>query len=64
MVWYFKHRDKFTFTFTLTLQDEVTWIYRKLHNEEIYDSYPSTNILRVIKSGRLRQYEHIKHIGN
>ena len=30
--------------------DEVTEKWRKLHNEELNDLYPSPNIVRVIKS--------------
>jgi len=31
-------------------RDEVTWEWRKLHNEERNDPYCSPNIFRVIKS--------------
>ena len=30
-------------------RDEVTWEWRKLHNEELNDLYCSPNIARVIK---------------
>jgi len=30
--------------------DELTGEWRRLHNEENYDTFPSTNIIRVIKS--------------
>jgi len=33
---------------------EVTAEWRKLHNEEFNDLYPSSNIVRVIKSRRMR----------
>jgi hypothetical protein len=33
-------------------RDEVTREWRRLHNEELYDLYSSTNIIRVIKSER------------
>ena len=35
-------------------RDEVTWEWRKLHNEELNDRYSSSNIFRVIKSRRMR----------
>ena len=34
--------------------DEVTGKWRKLHNKELNDLYSSPNIVRVIKSRRLR----------
>jgi len=35
-------------------RDEITGKWRKLHNEELNDMYCSPNIVRVIKSGKLR----------
>ena len=35
-------------------RDEVTGKWRRLHNEKLYALYSSPNIIRVIKSRRLR----------
>jgi hypothetical protein len=35
-------------------RDEVTGKWRKLHNEELNDLYSSLNIIRMIKSRRMR----------
>ena len=40
-------------------RDEVTWEWRKLHNEELNDLYCSPNIVRVITSRRMRWAEHV-----
>jgi len=40
-------------------RDEVTREWRKRHNEEINDLFSSSNILRVLKSRRMRELEHV-----
>jgi hypothetical protein len=44
-------------------RDEVTGEWRRLHNEELNDLYPSHNIVRVIKSRRMRWAGHVARIG-
>jgi hypothetical protein len=39
--------------------DEVTREWRKLHNEELYILYSSSNIIRQIKSRRMRWAGHV-----
>jgi hypothetical protein len=46
-----------------TKWDEVTGEWRKLHNEELNDFYCSPNILRVIKSRRMRWAGHVSRMG-
>ena len=43
--------------------DEVTWEWRKLHNEELNDLYSSPNNVRVIKSKRIRRAGHVARMG-
>ena len=44
-------------------RDEVTGEWRRLHNEELNDFYSSPNIVRVIKSRRMRWAGHVVRIG-
>jgi hypothetical protein len=44
-------------------RDEVTGGWRKLHNEELHDLYSSLNIVRVIKSRKIRWTRHVARIG-
>jgi hypothetical protein len=39
-------------------RDEVTGGWRKLHNDELRNLYPSPHITRIIKSRRMRCSEH------
>jgi hypothetical protein len=44
-------------------RDNVTGQRRKLHNEELNDLYTSSNIIRVIKSRRMRWVGHVARMG-
>jgi len=43
-------------------KDEVTGEWRKLHNEELNDLYSLPNIVRVVKSRRMRWAGHVARI--
>jgi hypothetical protein len=42
---------------------EVTGEWRRLHKKELYALYSSPNIIRVIKSRRLRWAGHVARMG-
>jgi len=44
-------------------KDEVMGEWRRLHNEERNDLYSSPNIVRVIKSRRMRWAGHVARMG-
>ena len=44
-------------------RDEVTGEWRKLHNEELSDLYSLPNIVRVVKSRRMRWAGHVARVG-
>jgi len=44
-------------------RDEVTGEWRRLHNEELNDLYSLSNILRVVKSRRMKLAGHVARMG-
>jgi hypothetical protein len=44
-------------------RDEVTGVWRKLHNEELHDLYSSPSIIRIIKSRSMRWEGHVARMG-
>jgi V8-like Glu-specific endopeptidase len=42
-------------------EEDGSW--RKLHSDELHDLYSSPNIVRVIKSRRMRWEEHVARMG-
>jgi hypothetical protein len=43
-------------------RDQVTGEWRKLHNEKVHNLYSSPNIIRVIKSRRIKRMGHVSHM--
>jgi hypothetical protein len=44
-------------------RDEMIGGWRKLHNEELHNMYCSPNIIRMIKSRRMRWAGHVARMG-
>jgi hypothetical protein len=44
-------------------RDEVTGEWRKLHNQELHNFYSSPDIIRQVKSRRMRQAGHVARVG-
>jgi hypothetical protein len=44
-------------------RDKVTGDWRKLHNEELHNLYSLPNIIRMMKSRRMRWAGHIARMG-
>jgi hypothetical protein len=44
-------------------RDEVTGGWRKLHNEELHNLHSSSNIIRMMKSSRMRWTGHVARMG-
>jgi hypothetical protein len=44
-------------------RDEMTGDWRKLHNEELHNLYSSPNIIRMIKSRRMKWAGHVARMG-
>jgi hypothetical protein len=44
-------------------RDEATGEWRRIHNEELNDLYSSPNIIRIIKTRRMRWAGHVARMG-
>jgi hypothetical protein len=44
-------------------RDEATGEWRRLHKKELNDLYSSLNIIRIIKSKRMRWAGHVARVG-
>jgi hypothetical protein len=44
-------------------RDEVTGEWRKLHNEELHNLYSSPDVIRQVKSRRMRWAGHVARMG-
>jgi hypothetical protein len=45
-------------------REEVAGSWRRLHNEELHNLYASPNIIKVIKSSRMRWFGHVARMGD
>jgi hypothetical protein len=45
------------------MRDDVTGDWRKLHNEELHNLYSSPNVIRIIKTKRMRWAGHVGRLG-
>jgi hypothetical protein len=45
------------------MRDEIVGGWRKLHNEELHNLYSSPDIIRMIKSMRMRWAGHVARMG-
>jgi hypothetical protein len=43
--------------------EDVAGRWRRLHNEELHNLYATPNIIKVIKSGRVRLAGHVARMG-
>jgi hypothetical protein len=46
-----------------TKRNGVTGGWRKLHNEELHNLFPSPSIIRIIKSKGMKRSEHVARMG-
>jgi hypothetical protein len=44
-------------------RNEVTGVWRKLHNEEVHDLYSSPSIIRIMKSRRMKWARNVARMG-
>jgi hypothetical protein len=45
------------------MRDEVTGVWRKLHNEDLRNLYSSPSVIRVIKPRKMGWVEHVTRVG-
>jgi hypothetical protein len=57
--WSLSLREEHTLRMFGSKRDEVTGECRKLHNEELHNSYSSQSIIRMMKSRRMRWAGHV-----